>query len=311
MSNIVMIGSLNMDHVLKVSHIPIIGETVPAETLQFYCGGKGANQAVAASRLKSEWPLGARVHMVGCVGSDNNGRFLTGTLEDEQIDITHVHVCEETPTGSAYICVGEDGGNSIVIHAGANSALSPEHVYTATDPLTPEDWCVFQLESPIHTLAAVLPTLQERGIRVMLNPAPAHKEILPYLQYAAVCIPNEIELAMLTDMPTETDADVQRAAAELRRLGAEVVVVTLGDRGIYAVGDTFEYRLSAEPTDVVDTTGAGDTFIGALAVALSEEQPMKAALDFAMCAAALSVGRVGAQSAIPMRPEVDQAMKRS
>ncbi len=297
---VVVVGSLNMDLVVRVPRLPLAGETLAGRTFAQVPGGKGGNQAVAAARL------GAHVAMIGRVGADGNGASLRAGLQDEGIDCSALATCETAPTGVALISVDEAGRNSIVIVAGSNGELTPGDIAGQEAMLASADVLVCQLETPPDTVKAALAAGRRLGKTVILNPAPAVGPLpdawLPLVDYL---IPNEIEAAALTGMPIGTPEQAAQAAQALRRQGARNVLITLGASGVLAALDSGTTHFQAPRVAAVDTTAAGDTFIGAFAAQLARRVPVEAAVRFAQRAAALSVTREGAQPSIPMLAEVE------
>ncbi|MBL0843055.1 ribokinase [Pseudomonas mediterranea] len=297
-AKVVVIGSLNMDLVTRAPRLPRGGETLIGESFSTIAGGKGANQAVAAARL------GAQVSMVGCVGSDAYGQELRGALLAEGIDCQAVSVVEGA-SGVALIVVDDNSQNAIVIVAGANGALTPEVLDGFDKVLQGADVIICQLEVPDATVGHALKRGRELGKIVILNPAPASRA-LPTDWYACVdyLIPNESEAAMLSGLAVDSLETAEAAAAQLIAAGAGKVVVTLGAQGLmFANGSSFEH-FPAPRVKAVDTTAAGDTFVGGFAAALANGKSEVDAIRFGQVAAALSVTRVGAQPSIPTLLEV-------
>ncbi len=298
---VAVVGSLNMDLVARAPRLPQPGETLAGRTFAQVAGGKGGNQAVAAARL------GAQVAMLGCVGADAHGVQLRAGLEAEHIDCTALETSASAPTGVALIIVDDGSQNAIVIIAGSNGELTPATVERHRAVLATADVVVCQLETPLDAVHAALATARELGRTVVLNPAPATGPLpahwLPLIDYL---IPNELEAAMLTGLPVQTPDDAAAAAAALRQSGARNVIVTLGAQGVLAaLGDADAVHFAVPRVDAVDTTAAGDTFIGGFAAQLAQRVPVGDAIRFAQRAAAISVTRAGAQPSIPTRAEVD------
>jgi ribokinase len=300
---VVVVGSLNMDLVVRVPHLPLPGETLAAHRFEQVAGGKGGNQAVAAARL------GANVTMIGRVGADGNGAVLRAGLEAEGIDCRALATSDTAPTGVALISVDEDGRNSIVIVAGSNGELTPQDIAAHETVLAAADVLVCQLETPPATVRAALAAGHRLGKTVILNPAPAVGPLpadwLPLIDFL---IPNEVEAAALTGLPIGSPAQASEAALMLRRQGARNVLVTLGAAGVLAARHTGTAHFDAPRVTAVDTTAAGDTFIGAFAAQLARGVDVDAAIRFAGRAAALSVTRPGAQPSIPTLAELDSAV---
>ncbi|WP_026286739.1 ribokinase [Pseudomonas umsongensis] len=301
-AKVVVIGSLNMDLVTRAPRLPRGGETLIGESFATVSGGKGANQAVAAARL------GAQVSMVGCVGSDAYGEALRGALLAERIDCQAVSTVEDS-SGVALIVVDDNSQNAIVIVAGANGALTPEVIDRFDNVLQKADVIICQLEVPDATVGHALKRGRELGKTVILNPAPASRP-LPADWYAAIdyLIPNESEASALSGLPVDSLSTAEAAATRLIAMGAGKVIITLGAQGsLFANGIIFEH-FPAPKVKAVDTTAAGDTFVGGFAAALAAGKSEAEAIRFGQVAAALSVTRAGAQPSIPTLSDV-QAFK--
>jgi ribokinase len=288
-----------MDLVARAPRLPHPGETLAGRTFAQVAGGKGGNQAVAAARL------GAQVSMLGCVGADANGAQLRAGLEAEGIDCAALETGREA-TGVALIVVDDASQNAIVIVAGSNGEVTPETIARHEAVLAAADVVICQLETPLATVHAALAAARRLGKTVILNPAPATgplpAEWLPLIDYL---IPNELEAATLTGLPVGSPEEAATAAAVLRAAGARNVLVTLGPRGVQAALEGAAPVLYDAPkVEAVDTTAAGDTFIGGFAAQLAEGADVDAAIRFAQRAAALSVTRAGAQPSIPTRAEL-------
>ncbi|WP_434610029.1 ribokinase [Pseudomonas sp. R1-7] len=297
-AKVVVIGSLNMDLVTRAPRLPRGGETLIGESFSTIPGGKGANQAVAAARL------GAQVSMVGCVGNDAYGQQLRGALLAEGIDCQAVSVVEGS-SGVALIVVDDNSQNAIVIVAGANGELTPSVLDSFDSVLQGADVIVCQLEVPDATVGHALKRGRELGKIVILNPAPA-SHALPSDWYAYVdyLIPNESEAMVLSGLAVDSLETAEAAATQLIAAGAGKVIVTLGAQGLmFANGTSFEH-FSAPRVKAVDTTAAGDTFVGGFAAALANGKNEVEAIRFGQVAAALSVTRAGAQPSIPALLEV-------
>jgi ribokinase len=301
-AKVVVIGSLNMDLVTRAPRLPRGGETLIGESFATVSGGKGANQAVAAARL------GAQVSMVGCVGSDAYGEELRGALLAEQIDCQAVSTVDDS-SGVALIVVDDNSQNAIVIVAGANGALTPEVIDRFDAVLQAADVIICQLEVPDASVGHALKRGRELGKTVILNPAPASRP-LPADWYASIdyLIPNESEASALSGLPVDSLASAETAASRLIAMGAGKVIITLGAQGsLFANGKSFEH-FPATKVKAVDTTAAGDTFVGGFAAALAAGKSEADAIRFGQVAAALSVTRAGAQPSIPTLSDV-QAFK--
>lgn len=303
---ILVVGSINMDLVVRCSRIPASGETLLGSDFTRHPGGKGANGATAAGRLAD--PQRQRVTMLGAVGRDNNGTALRRNLRERGVDVGRVRELDGVPTGVALIIVSDAGDNSIVVVPGANGRLRPEDIEVALPSLSPTV-VLMQLEIPLETVARGAALGHEAGARVLLDPAPAPEALSEdLLGTVDVLMPNEGELAALTGMHIETEEAAARAAARLRERGVKTVVVKRGAKGALIVDAHGARPVGTPRVRVVDTTGAGDCFDGALAVALSEGQALDAAVRFATQAAALACTRLGAQEAQPTREEVERML---
>jgi ribokinase len=317
-SEILVVGSINADLVVRGANLPRPGETVIGGQFMQVAGGKGANQAVAAARLSR-----STVRFLGAVGDDALGRDLRATLGAEaNLDVTHVQTLAGHATGVALIMVDAVGQNAISVASGANAAVLPE----AIERLDTAMWrtarvLLVSLETPLDTVLAALRLARQHGLITVLNPAPAHDSIATrqWLELVDVLTPNESELAMLSGLRVDSLETVERAARRLQSLGARTVLTTLGARGALLLpaprqpADRGEPITSAaewiEPLSVraIDATAAGDAFTGALAVALAEERPLSDAARWANRAAAISVTRAGAQPSLPWRHELDDS----
>ncbi|MGG0240204.1 ribokinase [Bacillus rhizoplanae] len=290
MANIAVIGSISVDLVAISKKRPKAGETVIGEAFHTVPGGKGANQAVAAARL------GANVAMVGAIGNDNYGKFVRRNLENECIFIDCVETITNETTGIAHIVLAEED-NSIIVVQGANRLVSEQLVNHAKDLLTKADMVVLQLEIPLETVKYVLKICEEHQIPVILNPAPA--QILPeeLLQKATYITPNEHECQIILD-------DFTSPIESLLEKYPNKLLMTEGGNGVRFHNGTEIVHVPSISVEVVDTTGAGDTFSGALAVAIAEGEELQKAIHFANIAAGLSVTKLGAQGGMPSRNKV-------
>jgi ribokinase len=302
---LVVVGSLNMDFVVSVASLPAPGQTVLGTGFRMLPGGKGANQACAAGRLATP---ALAVRMVGCTGYDLFADHLKASLSAAGVDIAGVRATKSAPTGIAMIWVDSAGQNSIVVAAGANEWLLPGDIASWRPALAGATWVLFQLETPLETVAAGLRLAASAGARTMLDPAPAQPLNSELLGSVSLLTPNESEACLLLNRPARR-IEVAEAAGvtrALRALGVAAVVLKLGDAGCFFDDGNELIYSPAFPVEAVDATAAGDTFNAALAVALAEHQPYRAALRFANAAAALSVTRAGAQASIPTRAEVER-----
>ncbi len=294
-----------MDLVVRLPIIPKPGETLLGGVFNTYPGGKGANQAVAASRL------GGHVSMIGCVGDDSFGRELVANLSTEGVDTSHVFVQPNVSSGVALIQVDDQAQNSIAVASGANYRLSCEYVEKAMQAIEKIDVVVMQLETPLETIYTAARVAHQRGAKVILNPAPAQVLENDLLQLVDYLVPNEYEIATMTGFQIQNITDTDQAAQQLLSKGVKNLIVTLGNKGsvIFEGNTNNSVDIPAWKVQAVDTTAAGDCFIGAFAVGLSKEKSVKDAAAFASAAAAISVTRLGAQPSLPKIDEVNQFMK--
>ncbi|AFQ17002.1 ribokinase [Bacillus thuringiensis] len=290
MPNIAVVGSISMDLVAVSKKRPKAGETVIGEAFHTIPGGKGANQAVAAARL------GANVAMVGAVGNDDYGTVVRKNLENERIFIDYVVPVTDRTTGIAHIVLAEED-NSIVVVQGANALVNKSVVDRSKDLLVKADMVVLQLEIPLETVKYVLAICEEHNIPVMLNPAPAQVLSEEILEKATYITPNEHECRIVLD-------DFKSPIEDLLAKYPNKLLMTEGSNGVRFHNGTEIVHVPSIAVDVVDTTGAGDTFNGALAVALSEGETLQKAIRFANIAGGLSVTKLGAQGGMPTRDRV-------
>jgi ribokinase len=292
---LLVVGSLNMDLVINVAHLPQIGETILGGKFATIPGGKGANQAVAAARI------GAAVTMIGRVGQDGFGNELRASAAKDGIDIQHVAVDEQEATGIALITVDAEGRNTIVVASGANLALTPRHLHTAQQAFVNADVLVVQLESPLETVSEALTLAVKNKLRVVLNPAPAQPLSAELLSKVDYFIPNEREAMQVVGADT-----LDSAIEKLLDMGAQNLIITLGEKGVLVVTAAGRMQIPAYSVKAIDTVAAGDAFVGAFATGLAEGMSAEDAVKLGNAAAAISVTRYGAQPSLPTRKEVDE-----
>ena len=295
---IVVIGSINMDLVLRVPRMPLPGETLTGGAFRTIPGGKGANQAVACARLSGKVAGAQQVAMVACVGDDAFGTTLRAALVGDGVIDSHITTLPGVASGIASILVDDNGQNSIVIAGGANDLLSPAHIDAAKELIEQADIVVLQLETPMATVVHAIKLARSLGKTVVLNPAPAASLPEGVLELVDYLIPNEIEAAMLAGVSPE-GADVEGLAAALQKLGSDNVIITLGSKGVHAALYGGDYTFPAEAVKAVDTTAAGDTFIGGFVAGLASGMDEAEAIQQGQRAAAWSVTKPGAQTSIP------------
>jgi len=299
MNRLVVLGSVNADHVLRVPHFPRPGETLTGHSYQVVPGGKGANQAVAAARL------GAPVSFIARIGDDAIGQQMRQGFEQDGIDVSAVELDETLPTGIAIIYVSDEGENSIGISAEANGALSPAMVKRHEAMIADAHTLLLQLEVPLESVFEAAKLARSHGTRVVLNPAPARPLPADLLALVDLITPNQTEAELLTGVKVSDEASAAQAAARFHQMGISDVMITLGSQGVYCSNARQQQLIPGFRVEAVDTTAAGDTFNGALLAAELAGADFNAAVRFAHGAAALSVTKFGAQSSIPGKREVD------
>ncbi len=302
--SIVVVGSLNMDFVVRVRRLPAPGETVLGREFQMIPGGKGANQACAAGRLGGG---SVSVKMIGRVGYDVFADHLKASLSAAGVDVSGVHASRSQPTGVALIAVDEAGQNSIVVASGANHDLAAVDVEAMRKVFRGASIALFQLENPLDTVAAALRIAREEGLVTILDPAPAQPLSPELLRNVDILTPNEGEALGLLERPLRRISleEAGEIAGALLEFGVRTVVLKLGEQGCFLCSSEVRGHHPGFAVEARDTTAAGDTFNAALAVALAERKPMVEALRFANAAAAISVTRAGAQASAPSRQETD------
>lgn len=300
MGKIVVIGSSNTDLVINTSRIPEPGETVLGGRFLMAAGGKGANQAVAAQRL------GGDVTFVACIGDDLFGKDALAGYNREGMNTAFVSVKKGVPSGVASIFVDAEAENVIVVAPGANSELGKAEIDAAEKEIEAADFVLMQLETPMETVEYAAEKAFKAGTKVVLNPAPAANIPDSLLTKLWLITPNRTETQLITGLPLTNESEAAAAAGALVAKGVKNVVITLGSKGAYVLSEDFRGVIPANAVKAVDTTGAGDTFNGALCVALSEGRSLQDACRFASKASAISVTRMGAQPSIPFRNEIPE-----
>lgn len=295
-STILVVGSSNTDMIIKCPRIPGPGETILGGAFFKMAGGKGANQAVAAARA------GGKVIFMGCVGDDSMGKESVEGLAKEGIDVSLVKVSEDQPSGIALINVSASGENSITVASGANGDFFPEDVMALEEIIGSAGIILLQHEIPLETVATVIEIAHKKGIRVILNPAPAAPVSKDLLSKIFLLTPNEHEAALIAGMDSETDPKL--LADKLLEMGSRQVIITIGSKGALYAHGTKRKIVESYPVTAVDSTAAGDTFNGYLAVALAMKKEMSEAIRWANKAASISVTRMGAQSSVPAADEL-------
>ena len=299
MSKILVIGSLNIDMVMKVDHMPTAGETILCDGMKLVAGGKGANQACAAGRL------GTDVSMLGAIGNDSHGEMQRDSLQRSGVDVSGLITKESVSTGTAFITVNKEGNNSIVVVQGANAQFTPEDIEAHRDLLEECEIVILQLEIPMDTVLYAVKLARTLGKIVILDPAPVPEHFPEELyQYVDIIKPNESELSRLTGI-ADAQNHLEEAVQIVKDHGVKNVLVTLGGDGVYLDTENEPpVHIPAKKVEVVDTTAAGDSFTAALAAMLLEGKTLKEAAEFANQVSAIVVTREGAQDSIPTLQEV-------
>jgi ribokinase len=298
MVDVVVLGSLNMDLVVRTDHMPIPGETVRGEQFTTIPGGKGANQAAAAARL------GAHVAMIGSVGADSFGPALLDNMRAQGVNVDHVSADAQAATGIAMIILDAQGENSIVVAPGANGRVSLADVDAARELLSQARYLVMQFEIPLPVVRAMIERAPNMGLKVILNAAPAYAVEPDFLRGVYALIANESEARVLTGIEVTDVQAAQRAGQKLLQLDIPVVIITLGAQGALLLTPDQCVHVPARKVQVVDTTAAGDAFIGGLTVALLRELPLVEAVRYATCAGTLATTVLGAQTSLPSAAQV-------
>lgn len=299
LNKIVVIGSCNMDMVITTDQLPKPGETVLGRNFRMFSGGKGANQAVAAARL------GGHVTFITKIGNDLFGKRNIAQYENEHIDTRYIFSDPDLPTGVALIMVDKDGENCIAVASGANMLLKPGDIEKVKEVIDDCSILLLQLEIPMETVEYAAFLAYKKGLKVILNPAPAASLPDKLLKCLYAIIPNKKEAEKLSGILIYDNESARRAADVIARKGVSKVIITLGEKGAFIKDEFDYYEIPANKVKAVDTTAAGDTFCGALCVALSEGFSIEEAAKMANKAASIAVSRQGAQSSIPYRHEIN------
>jgi ribokinase len=300
---IAVLGSINMDLVVRCAELPIAGQTVLAESSAEFCGGKGANQAVAAAAA------GGDVSMIGAVGSDAFADRLVGNLSQHGIACTAVARRDHQVSGLAVISVDQRGQNSIMVVSGANASVSRDDVVAAQAMIQRSDLFLVQLEIPLDSVLAGIDIAKRAGVRVVLDPAPAPIDFPPELLAVDMLCPNESEAAVLTGQPVESVEEARQAAAKLHQMGAQHVAITMGDQGTLLHSKGESQLIPAFQVKAVDTTAAGDAFAGGLATRWSQTGDLCDAVRFANAAGALAASKHGAQASMANRETIETLLR--
>ncbi len=297
--NVVVLGSINMDVMIRCATLPTRGQTVSASSSREVCGGKGANQAVAATKA------GGSVRMIGRVGDDAFSQRLVTNLVEHRVDSQSVRKTPQCASGLAIVAVEDSGENSILLVAGANGCLTFEDANDCRDAITTSDVLLMQLEVPTATVLAAAQIARDAGVRCILDPAPVPHDWTDRLLEVDLICPNETEAGEITGVSIETIADAEEAARQLHRRGAKNVVITLGARGTLLFAGGRCQHIEPILIQAIDTTAAGDAFAGALAVRWAECDDLVDAVNFASAAGAFAATNEGAQPSLPTRTEIE------
>ena len=299
-NKVVVLGSLNVDRILQMDRVPEPGETLALNNQDMAGGGKGANQAIAAARS------GAQTSFIGRVGADENGKFMLQQLVNSGVTTDLVAVDEDAGTGQAFVMVEKSGENRILIYGGANAQLSATDVKKAQTQIAAADLMVAQLETPVETTKFAFQMAKELGVKTILNPAPAVAKLpAELLKNTDVITPNETEVEILTGIAVTDEAAMLKAAQRLHDLGVATVIITLGSKGVFYDDGAQHGIVPAFKVQAVDTTAAGDTFLGALSSELNPDlSNLKTAIEYGNKASSLAVQKMGAQPSIPTRKDI-------
>jgi ribokinase len=296
---IVVIGSSNIDFIMKMPRLPKVGETITDAVYMQTFGGKGANQAVGAARA------GGNVYFVSCVGDDDITPRMLENFKKDKIDTSFVFHENNISTGTALVMIGDQGSNYLSVAPGANYKLLPALIDKAIDLIKEAEIVILQYEILVETLKYTLDLCAKLGKTVLWNFAPARDFDIGYLKNVSILVVNETEAEILSGIAVKDDSSVEKAARELKKLGCKTVIITLGTNGSFIFDGVNTQKVAAFKVDAFDTTAAGDIYCGSLAVALVEEKTFSDAVRFASAAAAISVTRMGAQPSAPTRNEID------
>lgn len=299
---IVVVGSINMDLVVRTNRMPEIGETIPGNDFKTIPGGKGANQAVAACRM------GATTTMIGCVGQDVFGPSLITSLKDAGVDTNNVTTIAEIASGTATIIVDSNGENCIVVVPGTNGLVTPKFLQGYENVLKNAKLILTQFEIPLDSVEYLTSLSKNNNIPIIINPAPA--KVVPEGFFSSIdyLVVNETEASFFTEIEVINFDSGWKAAEKLRKSGAKNVIITMGEKGALLLNEEIRKIFTAQKVDVVDTTAAGDSFVGGLAAMIVKGNDLIRSMEFAIAAGTLAVTKLGAQPSIPSRSEVEVFM---
>ncbi len=299
MSKITVIGSTNIDLIMKMKNLPVKGETLTGGEFMQTFGGKGANQAVGAARA------GGDVSFISCVGNDHYGMQCIENFRKDGIDTKYIFTEKDIATGTALIMIGADGDNMITVAPGANFRMSPKHIDQVSEFLSNTEFVLLQYEIPRDTIYYIIEKCAGLGKKVMFNLAPAGEFDKTHVGMLHTLILNEVEAEFLSKRQVKTYEDIKKAASILLEMGPKNVIITLGAEGSFVASGKYYEKIPAYKVDALDTTAAGDEYCGSLAVAMVEGLPLHKAVGFASAASAISVTRMGAQPSAPFREEIE------
>lgn len=307
MNKICVLGSLNIDLIINVKKMPQVGETILGDNLKNASGGKGANQAIAASRC------GAKVTMIGKVGSDSSGKSLIENLVKDSVNVDYVSIDANSPTGTAIITVNEEGNNSIIVISGANMTINHDEILNASNIIKDSDIIISQFETPIQATIDAFKIAKANKVITILNPAPASRIPDEIYSLTDIIVPNETEVYELSGVKVEDLEDARRAANMLLQEGVKYVIITLGEKGAALISKDRAFLVPAYKVNAVDTTAAGDSFLGALASKLNTESlefdDLINAIKFGNMVSSIVVQKEGAQPSIPYLEETRRIYK--
>jgi ribokinase len=299
LKKILVLGSSNIDLIFRIPRFHRPGETIVGENLVTAFGGKGANQAIASKRL------GAEVTLITRLGNDHYGKNYRRYLIEKGLNPKSILMDKKAPTGMAFIELDSKGENRIIVFPGANGSLSVKGLKSLLPFFKKMDIFVTQLETPIETVRVGLKMAKRYGALTLLNPSPSRPLSTEILSLTDFLVPNELEAQSLTGLKMRKDQDIPKIAARLLKMGVRNVVITLGSEGLFFKNHSEEIRMKAFRVKVVDTTAAGDAFMGAMACALSEGKSIQEVLRFASAAGALATTKLGAQPSLPLKKDLD------
>lgn len=300
-NKVCVLGSINLDTTLHVERIPLPSETVPVSDKSSAPGGKGANQAVASARS------GAKVHFIGAIGDDNSGQTMLRSLKEDNIDLTNITKSDKAGTGTATIMLDENGQNSILVYPGANKEINLTQIKNAESLIASMDFIVAQFETPIKETTLAFQIAHKHGVVTVLNPAPASHIPDELLGETDIIAPNETESFAITGIKADSLSSMNKSANYFRDKGVKATLITLGDKGVYYSYDKQAKIVPAYKVKAVDTTAAGDTFLGALSAVLKKDlSNLEVAIDYGEKASSLTVQRNGAQPSIPTFSQINK-----